>query len=297
MGERISMKGKSILEIIIVFVLTSLLSWWLGAQFAQSTLDREVQRWISGAIFIVISLTIMALTRRPWREYGLTLKDWRLSVDIGMTGYVARFIPVGAVFALILLGTSYQTWLGGVITFVAEIAGIWLLLTMLKRQDAKDPEGEVRRSKVKNNVVLLGGLLLLPIGLSIVTGRSTLLVTSTVLWQLIVSGFGEEIRYRGYYQSRVNQEFGKPYQIVGIRFGLGLIVSSILFGLVHAFNTFNPLIGQYALAWPWALWTLVGGFFFGLLREKTDDVVACTIAHGGLDAVGEGLAIVMGLTL
>ena len=35
----------------------------------------------------------------------------------------------------------------------------------------------------------------------------------------------------------------------------------------------------------------------GLLREKTGDVVACTIVHGGLDAVGEGLAIVMGLTL
>ena len=40
-----------------------------------------------------------------------------------------------------------------------------------------------------------------------------------------------------------------------------------------------------------------GGFFFGLLREKTGDVTACTIAHGGLDAVGEGLAIVMGLAL
>jgi membrane protease YdiL (CAAX protease family) len=187
--------------------------------------------------------------------------------------------------------------LRGALLFVAEALGIWLLLTMLRRQDARDPTGDARRSKVKNDLILLGGLLLLPIALSIVTGRATLLVISTVLWQLIVSGFGEEIRYRGYYQSRVNQEFGKPYQIMGVRFGPGLIVSSILFGLVHAFNTFNPLNGQYDLAWPWALFTLVSGFFFGLLREKTDDVVACTIAHGGLDAVGEGLAIVMGLTL
>ena len=147
------------------------------------------------------------------------------------------------------------------------------------------------------NLILLGGLLLLPIVLSIFTSRATLLVTSTVVWQLIVSGFGEEIRYRGYYQSRVNQEFGKPYHIMGVHFGPGLIVSSILFGLVHTFNTFNPLMGQNELAWPWALWTLMGGFFFGLLREKTGDVVACTIAHGGLDAVGEGLAIVMGVTL
>jgi membrane protease YdiL (CAAX protease family) len=197
-----------------------------------------------------------------------------------------------------LLGESYQwSWLSGVIIGVAEIGGIWLLLTMLKRQDAKDPSGGARRSRAKNNIILLGGLLLLPIALSFFTGRSTLLVTSTVLWQLIISGFGEEIRYRGYYQSRVNQEFGKPYQIMGIHFGPGLIVSSILFGLVHAFNTFNPLIGQYELAWPWALFTLAGGFFFGLLREKTNDVTACTIAHGGLDAAGEGLAIVMGLQL
>ncbi len=239
----------------------------------------------------------MALTRRPWREYGLTLKDWRLSFDMGMTGYVARLVPMGVLLAVILLGETYRSWLGGAIVFVAEIAGIWLLLTMLKRQDAKDPSGSVRRSKVKNNVILLGGLLLLPIVLSIVTGSATLLVTSTVLWQLIVSGFGEEIRYRGYYQSRVNQEFGQPYQIMGVRFGPGLIVSSILFGLVHATQSFNPLLGQYDFAWPWALFTLAGGFFFGLLREKTDDVVACTIAHGGLDAVGEGLAIVMGLAL
>ena len=100
------MKGKSILEVIIVFALTSLFSWWLGAQL--QSLDFEMRRWISGFIFIAISLIIMALTRRPWREYGLTLKDWRLSFDVGMTGYVARFIPVGAVFALVLLGVQLQ---------------------------------------------------------------------------------------------------------------------------------------------------------------------------------------------
>src|SRR5512143_3425514 len=290
------MKGKSILEVVSVFVLMSVLTWWLNVQL--QPLGSEARRWLGGFIFIALSLIIMALTRRPWREYGLTLKDWRLSFDAGMTGYVARLVPMGVLLAVVLLGENYRwSWPGSVILLIAGMAGIWLLLTMLKRQEAKDPSANARRSKARNNVIVLGGLLLLPIALSIFTGRATLLVTSTVLWQLIVSGFGEEIRYRGYYQSRVNQEFGRPYQIMGICFGPGLIVSSILFGVVHAFNTFNPLIGQYELAWPWALFTLAGGFFFGLLREKTDDVVACTIAHGGLDAVGEGLAIVMGLTL
>ena len=53
------MKGKSILEVIIVFVLTSLFMWWLNAQFDQASLDREVRRWIGGFIFIALSLIIM----------------------------------------------------------------------------------------------------------------------------------------------------------------------------------------------------------------------------------------------
>jgi membrane protease YdiL (CAAX protease family) len=289
------MKGKSILEVSSVFALMSLFSWWLNAQL--QSFDFEVRRWIGGAIFIALSLIIMALTRRPWHEYGLTLKDWPLSLDIGLTGYVARFVPVGVVFAVVLLGQSYRSWLGGAIVFVAEIAGIWLLLTLLARQEANDPSGRQRRSKTRNNLILLGGLLLFPIVLGGLLNRSPLTVASTVCWQLIISGFGEEIRYRGYYQSRVNQEFGKPYRIAGICFGPGLIVSSILFGLIHATQTFNPLMGQFDFAWPWGLFTLGGGFFFGLLREKTNDVVACSIAHGGLDAVGEGLAMVMVLTL
>lgn len=291
------MKGKSILEVVGVFAVMSVIGWFMGAAFHQWGLSFEAQRWLGGAVFIALSLLLMALTRRPWREYGLTLHDWRLSFDLGLTGYVARFVPMSVLFVLILLGETYRSWAGSAIVCAAEIAGIWLLLTMLTRQAAQDPSGDMRRSKAKKNARLLGGLLLLPIVLGIVLNRSPLTVASTVFWQLIVSGFGEEIRYRGYYQSRVNQAFGKPYQIRGIRFGPGLIVSSILFGLIHATQTFNPLLGQHDFAWPWGLWTLAGGCFFGLLREKTDDVVACTVAHGGLDAAGEGLALVMGLTL
>jgi len=173
------MKGKSVLEVIIVFALMSLLTWWLNAQL--QPLGFEARRWLGGFIFIALSLIIMALTRRPWREYGLTLKDWRLSFDIGMTGYVARLVPMGVLLAVILLGETYRSWLGGAILFVAEAIGIWVLLNMLKRQDAKDPSGAVRQSRAKNNVILLGGLLLLPIVLSIVTGSAPLLVTSTVL--------------------------------------------------------------------------------------------------------------------
>lgn len=138
--------------------------------------------WLGGFIFIALSLIIMALTRRPWREYGLTLKDWRLSCDVGLTGYVACFVTMGALFALVLLGENYRwSWPGSVVLLIAGIAGVWLLLTMLKRQDATDPSGDARRSKARNNLIVLGGL-------------------------------------------------------------------------IHATQTFNPLLGQYDFAWPCAVY-------------------------------------------
>jgi hypothetical protein len=40
-------------------------------------------------------------------------------------------------------------------------------------------------------------------------------------------GFGEEIFFRGYIQSRVDQAFGLPFRLLGFEFGPGLLVSSL----------------------------------------------------------------------
>ncbi len=102
---------------------------------------------------------------------------------------------------------------------------------------------------------------------------------------------GEELYYRGYIQSRVNQEFGRPYRLLGVEFGPGLLVAAFIFGLSHVLNNFNPFVGQYTLNWWWGLWTFFGGLLFGLIREKTGSLLAAGIAHGLPDAVGESFAL------
>jgi membrane protease YdiL (CAAX protease family) len=69
-------------------------------------------------------------------------------------------------------------------------------------------------------------------------------------------------------------------RLFGIQFGPGLIIASLLFGLLHAFNTYDPAIGLSSLAWGWTLWTFMAGLFFGMIREKTGTLVAPGIAHG-----------------
>ena len=145
-----------------------------------------------------------------------------------------------------------------------------------------------------NNIITTILLFLFPIVLASVMVKLSLIIVSTVVWHFFFSGFGEEIVWRGYVQSRLNQVFGRPMRAFGVQFGAGLIITSILFGLLHAFNTYNPEIGLASLSWGWALFTAFSGLLFGILREKSSSLLAPGIAHGLPDAVGEALGKIFG---
>jgi membrane protease YdiL (CAAX protease family) len=236
--------------------------------------------------FVGIPALVMWLTRRDWAEYGVSLADWRTHLDLGLKAYLVQLIPL--VFGwggARMLGLDVNR-AGGAFIALIEFVGVALMVWIMSRQK---PVESGRR-----NVVTTLLLLLLPIVVALAMGRLSVVIVSTVVWQFVFSGFGEEFVWRGYVQSRLNQAFGRPLYLFGVQFGAGLIVASLLFGLLHAFNTFDPTIGLPSLAWGWALWAFIGGLFFGVIREKTGTLVAPGIAHGLPDAVGEALAKIFG---
>lgn len=83
-------------------------------------------------------------------------------------------------------------------------------------------------------------------------------------------------------------------RMFGDQFGAGLVIASLLFGLLHAFNTYDPEVGFVSLSWGWAFFTTFGGLLFGILREKTGSLLTPGIAHGLPDAVGEALGKIFG---
>jgi len=76
-----------------------------------------------------------------------------------------------------------------------------------------------------------------------------------------LSSFAEEIIFRGVIL---------PY--------LGLVVSSILFGLAH-------VIPRKGL-WPWSLWALLAGLCLGWVALATNGLLASILAHFTVNAVG-----------
>lgn len=290
------MKDKLLacVEILIVYGVMRLLGWAIRST---GLMDAEVRllgwTYIGGLLQMGIPLAVIWLTRRRWADYGVTLAGWQNNLDIGIKAYLVRIIPlVLGIGGAALLKFDYRMLPGGLLVALAEIVGIAVMLWVLRRHSEAKAMAAAR-----SNVIVMGALLLLPILVALAMRRLTLIVVSTVVWQFIFSGFGEEMFLRGYVQGRLNQAFGRSWTVFGVQCGPGLVIASLLFGLLHAFNTYNPAAGQYTLAWGWALFTVFGGLFFGLIREKTGSLLGCGIAHGLPDAVGEALAKVMGWVL
>jgi membrane protease YdiL (CAAX protease family) len=75
----------------------------------------------------------------------------------------------------------------------------------------------------------------------------------------VFSGVGEETLFRGVIQ----QEFG-------------LVIASLVFGLVHAGPDRRYLV--------WTAWAVLAGFLFGALYEVTGGLLAPILAHSGHNA-------------
>jgi membrane protease YdiL (CAAX protease family) len=114
----------------------------------------------------------------------------------------------------------------------------------------------------------------------VIVGES---VFSGLLFYFVFVGPAEEMLFRGYFQSRLNEAFGRPYRFFGIQWGWGLVITSFLFGFIHVLNSFNPFLSKYGLLWAWGAWTFLLGLILGIVREKTGSVLAPALLHGALN--------------
>jgi uncharacterized protein len=275
-------------EILAVFTIFTVLRVALSpSRIVQWELHNLKWSYTIMILFVVITALVIILSRKGWAAYGVSGENWQTNLDIGMKAFLVSFIPLGLGWGTVArLGLDPNQIGGGAYIALMEVAGIAVLLWVLNRQKTVQSG--------RRNLITILVLLFMPIVVALSTRNFSVAVVSTVIWQFIFSGFGEEFTFRGYFQSRLNQAFGRPLKLFGIQFGVGLILSSLLFGLWHALNTYEPTLGLSSLAWGWALSTSVGGLFFGLIREKTGTLLAPSIAHGLPDAFGEGLKSFIG---
>ena len=287
-------KFLSLLEVLLVFILLKPLGWWLDAIGVYEWEVKNLGGWsyLGGLLLYLVPLLILIIARRDFRSYGITCKHWQQSLDLAMHVFPIKLLPwFLGIAAMFILNQDYTDLSVALILTGGYMLAIVLLFFSLNRYQQKPEPG---RKTTLTNITVLAAITFAPIVINLALGRFSGRVASTVLWQLVFSGFGEELKWRGYFQSRLNHGFGRPYKTFGVQFGPGLLITAVLFGISHGLNTFNPLIGHWSFQWEWALFTLFSGLFFGIVREKSQDILAPGILHGVPDAFGEAIGIIFG---
>lgn len=96
--------------------------------------------------------------------------------------------------------------------------------------------------------------------------------------QFLLIGLSEEFFFRGYLQTLFNRRFDRPYTLLGARWGAGLLLAAILFGLCHL------VTGDFS-----RLRVVFFGLFAGWLRERTGSIAVPAAYHGAANVLYEVL--------
>jgi uncharacterized protein len=264
-----NVKAKALTEVVVVFSLALLLIALVGLS-PLGAWERQVLKYnfAEYAVMIAVPLLVIAVARRNRAAYGLSFQNLRYHLDIAATA----FLPVALSFVPISF-FDYKQWNGALVMAAVEIALLFALGWLLKRKSTRNETG------------LLAGAFLVIVWSNFTPKVSLGHAVSAFVFYILLLGFGEELLFRGFIQSRLNGAWGRPFQFFGISWGWGILMASILFGLMHVINTGSLIVGDWQPEPWWGLWTFFAGFVSGFVRQKTGSVVAPAILHGPPQAI------------
>ena len=174
---------------------------------------------------IAFPLLLLALGRRSFASYGLSLRKAFYHLDVAATA----FIPVALAGAAVGI-IDYKSWSGALVLAAAQVAALLALGLMLRRKPTRREDG-----------IFIGALLLMTFS-NFAPKFSFGNAASAFLFYILFLGLGEELLFRGYIQSRLNAAFGRPFRFSGVSWGWGVVIASALFGLMHVLNL-GSLVG------------------------------------------------------
>ena len=273
------MRGRSVVEAVAVFAAVAALQYLAPgvAQLARWETRVLGESFFLGLLTVAVPLMALVASKGSLEEYGLAVFDWRASLSRGLTGYLYLLLP-NLVLFLMTVTLAGVTFLP-VSLFVSGVTLLAMFLALGHLSLGGSP-------RTRRDLAIISILLGAPLILSAVLGSLTIRLASAVVWELVFGGVAEEVLYRGYVQSRVNEGYGRPWSFMGVGFGPGLLVSSVLYGLAGAMSGFRPWRDTYVLSLPVGVHGLALGLFLGFLREATGDIGASSVANGLSGAMG-----------
>ncbi|NRB62982.1 MAG: CPBP family intramembrane metalloprotease [Saprospiraceae bacterium] len=98
-----------------------------------------------------------------------------------------------------------------------------------------------------------------------------------ILFQLTMPSVVEEITCRGILLTLLSMVFVPNYKIGKINFGMGAIITAVIFGLWHGLYISNAF--EISMSWVPFIYTGIIGFVLALVKERTGSLLFPIIIH------------------
>jgi membrane protease YdiL (CAAX protease family) len=239
-----------------------------------------------GAALVGVAAAMIALRRRgkPWStvmaENGLTLRPFHRGVraalvcQLVLIAFGAAVLAAGAPLRARVLEPRHAI-VQALLLLVASAVMLWILARWAAAID--------RLPRILS-AAWLAAVFGVPAVMVLASDRARGPTVLSLLSVVVNAAIAEEVFFRGYAQSRLDAAFGRPWQFLGVPFGPGLVLASLLFGAVHVLNTTDYFAGTYRFAWCWGLVT-AASVHYGFLRAKTGSVLAPILVHATTDLI------------
>ena len=183
-------RHAAVLEVVLVLAGTlTLVGLVANTAWAAQQLATVGWPFLEYLTLTAVPLTVLAVTRRSWPPYGLTVRRFRRSCS----GALMCMVPYGAAHGLLAVVTVGSV-LGAALDTTLAMAVLVLAARWLPR--------------VAPTTLVLG--LAVPVfvlGFDVAAGALL-----AAVFHVLILGPGEEILFRGFVQSRLNAAFGRPWR-------------------------------------------------------------------------------------
>jgi len=237
-----------------------------------------------GIAMIAFTFGMIALHGRAWRSYGLILDDWRQHASLAI---VCILVAAAVVGPLLLWFAPHHDprpaprAVQAIIGTAANLAAALIFLVVMRRCS-----WPMTGLPPMVSMPLIAAIAASPVLVAAWRHKPVEPAAIEALWLFIGAGFGEELFFRGYVQSRVDQAFGQPWSVLGTLLGPGVLVSAALFGMIHVLNPVDYFHGRFDFAWWWFPNEFAAGLVMGCIRARTGSVLPCAVLHGLGDIIG-----------